>query len=697
MFFTRGISNGISTLFKVLTISIALVGCKCNNGLNKKVEKPVSSVRYPSSDIFDIGVPFPKITPSARPVLGSSKFCGQIQEDFTNPLAKRRYWYVFGQLKHVIINGALKVKGSSSGWSGFGINTKNGKNGKPFNATGCQYLEFSLKGRITKKIKVEVTDFSGKTFVGWITSVPRTNRISIRLEGVSGMISKIQFLVGPGTTVNIEVDDISFTSDGATKRPVSSISDTDPLMKITRVNGRRTAGRYLQAINDLAGYFLNNSGDPPNATRITIIKGTKTRAAYHVYEDSAKHLCNGGATTSETQALFFNFMTLYGALTGKHEGAREALAYIRYFMMPHDGAGSPQLPDSRLGIGKNYPFLLHWAIDIYGRSKSRACPDGRPGTGVFGTNILYNMYDPTQNSPPYASLGRGKKHFAKFGSAIDAEQWLVNGAYWAGRYGLGSPAQFLLNLRSGLNEVMTPSDAKHYPNVTRFAVFWGEKNPPNISYRGSVNQLYVGYQNPAAWQIMGRSSWARNIVVFLEDAQKEFKKRYRYAGPFMPVFKDERWGWEGNDKNTDWMGFQYRAFAHLAHYYYLTGDKRAKRILETFTKWIKSKTRKDRDGEISIPLEIENKGAKCGKVRRSGYAPDFFALVAQGLIFMFARDKNQEHKKTAQTLLDFTVGKKSSNGSYFNPDPSPYHSGTVGFRNAEVGIALSLHELLLNN
>jgi hypothetical protein len=139
MISTRGLVNGASTLFKVITLSIALVSCKCNN-VKKEISRPVPSARLPGSDIFDIGVPFPKITPSARPVLGSSRLCGQIQEDFTNPPANNRYWYAFGQLKHVVLNGVLKVRGSSTGWSGFGIDTQNGKNGKPFNATGCQYI-----------------------------------------------------------------------------------------------------------------------------------------------------------------------------------------------------------------------------------------------------------------------------------------------------------------------------------------------------------------------------------------------------------------------------------------------------------------------------------------------------------------------------------------------------------------------------
>lgn len=671
---------------------------------------PTQLNRNPN-DIFDIGVPLPQISPAAAPPPASAGgLCGQIQEDFSG--GHTRYWYAFGEFELVGTQEALRVKGTASSWSGFGVDTGNGNNGEAFDATGCRFLEFDIRGSFSGKMKVELTDFSGNSFESWFEAIPQNHHMKIRLEAVSGQISKMQWTAQPGTSIDLSIDNIKFTAGEEATPEASSppVSDADPLMPVTAVDGHRQSGRYLQAVQALGDYFLNNQGNPPNATRRTEINGIAARAAYHLYEDNATHLCNGGATTSETQALFFNFMTLYAALTGNTEGAREAYAYLRYFMMPHDGAESPQLPDSRLGAGDNYPVLMHWMIDLSGEAQARTCPDGTPGSGVFGENTTYNRYDPTPASPPYASVAHnasgqvdltqrqvgGGRHAASFSSAPDADQWLADGAYWAQRYGLGDAATFLMNLRRGLSEGLTPSDAESYPNTMRFAIFWGEDQAPALAFRGTTYQLYSGYQNPAAWEIFGRHEWAQNMVKFLADAQKKFKRLYRQDGPFMPVFKDGNWGWEGDDPNTHWMGFQYRTFAHLAHYYYLTGDENAKKLLDKFVSWYKRNIRIAED-QVSIPLELENGEQNTGSIRRRGYGPNEFALMAQGLILIAAKVDNAQLRQEAEKLLDFMLTQRAQNGSFPYTDPDPENNGTYGFHNAEAGIAFSLYELLLDN
>jgi len=684
-----------SVRLPLLGIAMAISAANCTCGSQQTRPAPAPAIN--SNDIFDIGIPLPRIAQSPAPQLSAGNVCGSVQEDFTNPQAKSRYFYAFGQFKLAVIDNILKVRGTATDMSGFGVNTENGKNGQPFDATGCGQIEYDISGKLQGKLKLEVTDFSGKKFETEISSIPSGNHASAKLEGINGKISKIQWLAAPGTSVDIQIDNISFTNAGRSNASTVPYSDLDPLIQINPLNGRRTNGKYYKPMQELANYFLNNQGDPPNATRKTVINGVSTIAAYHDGNGGAKHLCNGGATTSETQSRFFGFMTLYAAITGNTEPAKAALSYSRFFLMPHDGAESPQLPDHLLGIGSGYPFLSHWAVDVSGNAKDRTCLDGRPGSAIFGENILFNMYDPTYNSPPYRSVSPdlkaiSGKHAASFASATDADQWLADASYWAGLYGLGNPTDLLLNLRKGLTEGLNPSDAEFYPNAMRFAVYWGEDNPPSINYRGSNKQLYAGYQDPATWAILGRPAWAQNIVKFLADSQNEFKKRYGITGPFMPVFKDGKWGWEGDDPNTDWMGFQYRAFANLGQYYYLTGDQNAKKILDNFVKWVKTAKQADN----GIPLEIENKGPLTGKVRRSGYAPDFLALAAQGLIFISAKDKNQGYQALAESLLDTVAKNKAANGSYYNADPNPYQSGTIGFRNAEVGISYGWHTILFN-
>ncbi len=121
-----------------------------------------------------------------------------------------------------------------------------------------------------------------------------------------------------------------------------ALGDESDRVRSSHQVASRSSVDYLPYIKALANYFLLNKGEPPNATRETEIEGRKALAAYHVYQDDATHLRNGGATTSETQVLFFNFMTLYAAITGDQQGMWGAYAYLRYYMMPHDGWESPE-------------------------------------------------------------------------------------------------------------------------------------------------------------------------------------------------------------------------------------------------------------------------------------------------------------------------------------------------------------------
>ena len=694
-----------------------MTSCKCTNTVNVTPSvNPSGTVSSLSTgtnanvrDMFDIGIPFPKVTQAAAPVVGGGGMSGKIQEDFVNAqlgntLNTTRYWFTYGGFKFQEAKNAMHVVGTASASAGFGIDTNNGTNGPAFDATGSRAIEFDISGKVESgKLALEMMDFSGTKFEKDLPPILSNNHMRIDLEGVSGKIGKLQWKAPPGTKVDVKITNISFSAGASAPAVISSVSDTDPIMVIPGASGRRSSGRYLQAMQDLYGYFMNT----PGASKTSQINGIVTRVALHNREGKATHLCNGEASTSETQALFFNFATLYGAISGDAETARQAMAYLRFYMMPHDGAESPELPDSKLGPG---PVLIHWMIDATGESKANTCPDGRPGTGVVGKNTVYNMYDPSYNSAPYASVAHnasgtvdlskrqngGGKHTASFGSSPDADQWLTNGAYWAGRFGLGNHNDLLLNLRKGLNRGMTPSDAKNYPNVMKFAIFWGEDNPPEINFEKTTDQLYSGYQDPAAWEIMGRHSSAQNIVNFLSDAQNEFSNRYKVNGPFMPVFKDGAWGWTGDDPNTNWAGFQYRAFAHLAHYYFLTGDQKAKSILVKFIAWTKNNWKVD-GSKISIPMELNNTGANVGRVKLSGYSPDLHALMAQGVVLIAARDKDDTLKGMADKLLDDLVSRKAKDGSYFHEDPLPANSATYGFQNAEVGIAYGLYTLLLNN
>ncbi|NQU17626.1 MAG: hypothetical protein HQ564_06115 [Candidatus Saganbacteria bacterium] len=497
------------------------------------------------------------------------------------------------------------------------------------------------------------------------------------------------------------------------KLPTRTLSckSSGPVFPIPQVSVSRKRGKYYKPLTKLANFFLKNSGDPPNASNRSIVGREKAIGAYHIYENKATHLKNGGATTSETQALFFNFMVLYAALTGKKEGMRGAYNYVKYYMMPHDmEKASPQLPDHTLVFSnkRDNPYFMHWLVALSEKNLA--------GSVCFGRDVLYKIYDPdkidrpcivqikntldpekkVKTLPNIHSKHKGTSDTMKFSSALDAEQWMQEGLLWAKMFKLADYTPDIKCFRESLKYALTPSRHK-YPGITQYAYWWGGSPIDKIGWHGGSQDVYSGYQNPAAWLIMGKKDTAKRIVYFLGQAQKEFQKRHKISGPFIPVFRKGKFGWTGIDPNTHWTGFQFRVFAKLAHYYYLSGDKKAKTILDNFYKWTKSNM-KLQGTKISVPLEIHNKGSNTGKTRRMGYDPHHHGLIAQGLIYMAARDKNAQYKKDAQMFLDdLSKNRQAKNGSFkYSDDPEAKNRGIYGFHNAEVGIAFGLYELLLN-
>lgn len=284
------------------------------------------------------------------------------------------------------------------------------------------------------------------------------------------------------------------------------------------------------------------------------------------------------------------------------------------------------------------------------------------------------------------------------------DELTVSGAdLGAGSFGLDDVHLAGSHMRSGAGTALFdeieltggPSRAI-YPNVMKFSLQWDQNG--KIPWEGP---LYTGYQDPTPYYLTGDEVVAGDIVTFLAAAQGAYDDQETVAnlGPFMPLFVQDAqysavhetgWTWDGRgaDANTYWAQFQYRTFAHLAKYYHQAGDGAAKVVLDNFYAWLKRPDhwQVDQDGALALPITMITNTEQIAL----GYRPGDFGLVAQGLIYLAARTGAANYRADAEQVLETLRLNQDEAGAF------PDNGYRFGFEQAEVGIALSLYELLLD-
>lgn len=229
-----------------------------------------------------------------------------------------------------------------------------------------------------------------------------------------------------------------------------------------------------------------------------------------------------------------------------------------------------------------------------------------------------------------------------------------------------------------------------YPNAMKFSLQWDQNG--KLPWEGP---LYAGYQDPATYCLLGQEQVAQDIVTFLADAQMAYSGTLPAA--FMPIFVQDPqysgvnapgWTWDGRraDPNTHWAQFEYRTFAHLAKYYFLSGDQEARLILDGFQQWLSDRWTKENGLVTAIPITMitGTTGVELG------YRPGDFGLAAQGLIYLAARTGEANYRTDAEAFLAALARNQDTLGAFPNND------FRFGFEQAEVGIAFALYELLLD-
>jgi hypothetical protein len=287
-------------------------------------------------------------------------------------------------------------------------------------------------------------------------------------------------------------------------------------------------------------------------------------------------------------------------------------------------------------------------------------------------------------------------------TTVDVDEITVVGpALGAGRFALDNVRVAGGPLRTGAGVARVDEIERtggpalpRYPNVAPYSRQWDQNGP--LPWAGP---LYTGHQDPAAYCLAGDATVPGDIVAFVRDAQVAYDAQVPGSanlGPFMPLFaQDPRyvttgvpgWTWDGAlaDPNTGWGQYQYRTFAHMAQYFYLSGDPRAGEVLGRFERWLGAHTVTSTDGRVAgLPITW----VPGSEDVMTGYRAGDFALAAQGLLYLAARTGAAPLRLRARALLDALVLHQDASGA-FATDGVRY-----GYEQAEAGIALSLDDLL---
>jgi hypothetical protein len=254
--------------------------------------------------------------------------------------------------------------------------------------------------------------------------------------------------------------------------------------------------------------------------------------------------------------------------------------------------------------GKEVQYGNASVLDVYGTNDVTAVEIGS------STPVTVTLYiDPAQS---YSAAQRYSAQVALAGSGLQTVQ-LSRASFKnpAGQtipanmpvytFGVQTSADLMHTVTIGRVRQTPPRDVAYYPGAIPFTANFQGNPAQLIDWRGPI---YMGYQSPYMWLVIGNKAAAVTDVALLSDAQQQWKVQTGIAklGPFAPVFIFDRsdavqygtantFGWEGPDPNTRWGGYQYRPLPELieAAANLPVGDAmrtEAIRVAQNFLKWL---------------------------------------------------------------------------------------------------------------
>lgn len=443
--------------------------------------------------------------------------------------------------------------------------------------------------------------------------------------------------------------------------------------KVVAVEVDRFLELYRKIHDPKNGYF-SPAGVPYHSVEALIV-------------DAPDH---GHLTTSETFSYWLWLEAAYGRVSGDWAPYRKAWATMEEVAIPaaadqptlglYDPA-KPMTPMRDAARMEDYPvgpdgttasadplntrelYVMHWLIDAgnvygFGRRGRRSALNGFVNTFQRGPE------ESVWETIPHPSWDEGPSHVGLFVKS-DAPQWryvcapdaearAIQAAWWAKAW--GGPELGMKRMGDSLRYALHDKRFRGEHGLIGWAFGWGgsidAKN--GWAWRSGASQAHFGYQNPmAAWALKDSPAWARSLekqlamYADLQSPEGAIAGGYDIDGAALtfnphPVFNDP--------PSNEWFGWQAWSMDRLAQYYQVTGDVRARPVLERWIAWAKTVVKVTPEG-YAIPATLAWRGRNV-RVTAETMDVGVAGATARALAFWAAAAKDVEAKALAKALLE---------------------------------------------
>ena len=318
-------------------------------------------------------------------------------------------------------------------------------------------------------------------------------------------------------------------------------------------------------------------------------------------------------------------------------------------------------PDAEARAIQATYWAKRWADEQGGSSEVDAL---LPKASMMGDMLRYTFFDKYFKSVPCTSPD------CKGGQAYESSMWLINWyAAWGGSMPGGANFGWAWRIGASFNHqgyqnpvaayALSGAFAPLTPRSTKGARDWAISLQRQLEFYRWLQSEEGGIAGGATNSWKGRyEAPPTNVATF-----------YGLAYDVSPVFLDP--------PSNEWFGFQVWSMERLAEYYYITGDAKAKAVIDRWIKFAMANTTLKGGGDYSVPATMKWSGQpaahwnelsgkdvknwdntafvnKTLRVKVDNKGPDAgtAAGLAQTLAFYAARSGDDAARLLAKELLD---------------------------------------------